>query len=125
MCRFGGVLHDWPESYFKAQQSKGGGLAGVFKQAMDLQQAGKISRSRSILSRMFPNSPLARLKSLTVCHATGLTAHFTEYIYNCVWSHFVIQLVTPIRHASGLHVRLNRYVMRKQPNRVKHDVLLG
>ena len=66
MCRFGGVLHDWPESYFKAQQSRGGGLAGVFKQAMDQHQAGKMTRSRSILARMFPNSPLARLKSLKV-----------------------------------------------------------
>ena len=69
MCRFGKVLHDWPESYFKAQQSKGGGLAGVFKQAMDQHQAGKISRSRSILARMFPSSPLARLKSLAVSNA--------------------------------------------------------
>lgn len=89
MCRFGGVLHDWPESYFKAQQSKGGGLAGVFKQAMDQQQAGKISRSRSILSRMFPNSPLARLKSLTVCHAMqnlGLP-HISQSVYTTASGH--------------------------------------
>ena len=66
MCRFGGVLHDWPESYFKAQQTKRAGLAGVFQQAMDQHRAGQISRSRSILARMFPSSPLARLKSLAV-----------------------------------------------------------
>lgn len=65
--RFGGLLHDWPESYFKAQQSKGEGLAGIFRQAMDQNQAKKITRSRSILARMFPQSPLARLKSLKVC----------------------------------------------------------
>lgn len=71
MCRFGGLLHDWPESYFKAQQSRGGGLAGVFKQAMDQHQAGKITRSRNILARMFPNSPLARLNATKVCTCQG------------------------------------------------------
>ena len=76
-CRFGGVLHDWPEGYFKAQQSKGNALAGIFKQAMNQHQAQKISRTRSIISRMFyGGSALARLKSLTVWryvrHLTGL-----------------------------------------------------
>ena len=66
-CRFGGVLHDWPEGYFKAQQSKGNALAGIFKQAMSQNQAQKITRSRSIISRMFSGgSALSRLKSLTV-----------------------------------------------------------
>ena len=66
-CRFGGVLHDWPEGYFKAQQSKGNALAGIFKQAMNQHQAHKISITRSIISRMFSGgSALARLKSLTV-----------------------------------------------------------
>lgn len=66
-CRFGGLLHDWPINYFKAQQSNGNALAGIFKQAMSQNQAQKISRSRSIISRMFSGgSALARLKSLTV-----------------------------------------------------------
>jgi len=65
--RFGGLLHDWPEAYFKAQQSKGNALAGIFTQAMNQHQAQKITRTRSIISRMFPGgSALARLKSLTV-----------------------------------------------------------
>ena len=63
--RFGGLRHDWPESYFKAQQTRGDNLAGVFRQAMGQLQAQKMSRSRSILARMFPNSPLARFKSLS------------------------------------------------------------
>ena len=65
-CRFGGLLHDWPESYFRVQQSKGEGLAGIFKQAMGHHQAHKITKTRSILARMFPGSPLARLKSMGV-----------------------------------------------------------
>ncbi|KAL0024407.1 hypothetical protein WJX79_011128 [Trebouxia sp. C0005] len=66
LSRFGGVLHNWPEGYFKAQQSKGNALAGIFKQAMNQHQAQKISRTRSIISRMFyGGSALARLKSLT------------------------------------------------------------
>ena len=83
MCRFGQVLHDWPESYFKAQQSKGGGLAGVFKQAMEQHQAGKISRSRSILARMFPNSPLARLKSLAVNMPTEKQGTLIRKLFAC------------------------------------------
>jgi len=62
-CRFGGLLHDWPETYFKAQQSKGAGLAGIFRQAMGQQQAQKATKTRNILARMFPGSPLSRLKS--------------------------------------------------------------
>lgn len=31
-CRFGDLFHDWPDSYFKALASRGGNLAGVFKQ---------------------------------------------------------------------------------------------
>ena len=65
-CRFGELLHDWPESYFKAQQSKGTGLAAVFKQAMGQQQAKKLTKTRSIMARLFPGSPLARLKSKRV-----------------------------------------------------------
>lgn len=64
--RFGGLLHDWPESYFKAQQSKGTGLAAIFKQAMGQQQAQKLTKTRSIMARLFPGSPLARLKSMRV-----------------------------------------------------------
>lgn len=60
------MLHDWPESYFKAQQSKGTGLAAIFKQAMGQQQAQKLTKTRSIMARLFPSSPLARLKSMRV-----------------------------------------------------------
>ena len=60
------MLHDWPESYFKVQQSKGDGLAGIFKQAMGQHHTQKIAKTRSIMARMFPSSPLARLKSLAV-----------------------------------------------------------
>ena len=60
------MLHDWPESYFKVQQSKGTGLAAVFKQAMGQQQAQKLTKTRSIMARLFPGSPLARLKSMRV-----------------------------------------------------------
>lgn len=60
--RFGALLHDWPEGYFKAQQSKGEGLAGVFRQAMDQSQAQKATKARSILARMFPGSAMAKLQ---------------------------------------------------------------
>ncbi|DBA80580.1 TPA: hypothetical protein ACH3X1_007841 [Trebouxia sp. C0004] len=70
LSRFGGLLHDWPEGYFKAQQSKGNALAGIFTQAMNQHQAQKITRTRSIISRMFSGgSALARLKSLTASAA--------------------------------------------------------
>ena len=65
-CRFGGLLHDWPESYFKAQQTRGDNLAGVFKQAMEQMKIQKVTRTKSILARMFSGSPLARLKSMRV-----------------------------------------------------------
>jgi len=66
------LLHDWPEGYFKAQQSKGNALAGIFKQAMSQNQAQKITRTRSIISRMFSGgSALARLKSFKVWTDAG------------------------------------------------------
>jgi len=60
-CRFGGLLHDWPDSYFKAQQSKGDGLAGIFKQAMGQHQIQKVTRTRSVLARLFPASQFSKL----------------------------------------------------------------
>ena len=65
-CRFGGLLHDWPESYFKAQQSKGDGLAGIFEKAMEQHKAQKIKRTQSMLSRMFHGSTLTKLPSSQV-----------------------------------------------------------
>ena len=59
--RFGGLLHDWPESYFEAQQSRGVGLAGIFKQAIGQQQAQKVTKTRNVLARMFPASALAKM----------------------------------------------------------------
>ncbi|KAL0024068.1 hypothetical protein WJX79_002467 [Trebouxia sp. C0005] len=61
LSRFGGLLHDWPDSYFKAQQSKGDGLAGIFKQAMGQHQIQKVTRTRSVLARLFPASQFAKL----------------------------------------------------------------
>ena len=61
VCRFGGLLHDWPESYFKAQQARGTGLADVFQQAMGAARAQKITRQKSILARMFPGARLASM----------------------------------------------------------------
>ncbi|DBA96111.1 TPA: hypothetical protein ACH3X1_001605 [Trebouxia sp. C0004] len=61
LSRFGGLLHDWPESYFQAQQTKGVGLAGIFKQAIGQQRAQKATRTRSVLARMFPGSTVAKL----------------------------------------------------------------
>ncbi|KAL0020782.1 hypothetical protein WJX79_001465 [Trebouxia sp. C0005] len=61
LSRFGGVLHDWPESYFQAQQTKGVGLAGIFKQAIGQHQAQKATKTRSVLARMFPGTALAKL----------------------------------------------------------------
>ncbi len=60
-CRFGGLLHDWPESYFKAQQTKAAGLAGIFKQAIGQHQAQKATKTRSVLARVFPGSAMAKL----------------------------------------------------------------
>ena len=70
MIRFGGVLHDWPESYFREQQTRGEGLAGVFKQVMAQHKAGKMSQSRSILARMFPGSAFAKLQEKQVLSCT-------------------------------------------------------
>lgn len=56
--RFGGLLHDWPESYFRAQQSKGGALANIFKQTMGQHQVLTAAKARTLLARMFPGSAL-------------------------------------------------------------------
>ena len=60
-CRFGDLFHDWPESYFKAQQSRGAGLADIFQQAMGAAKAQKIGRQKSILARMFPGARMASM----------------------------------------------------------------
>ncbi len=60
-CRFGGLLHDWPESYFQAQQTKGVGLAGIFKQAIGQHQAQKATKTRSVLALILPGSAMAQL----------------------------------------------------------------
>ena len=59
--RFGGLLHDWPQSYFEAQQSRGVGLAGIFKQAIGQRQAQRVTKTRNVLARMFPASALAKM----------------------------------------------------------------
>ena len=61
MYRFGALFHDWPESYFKAQASRGDNLADIFKQAMGAAKATKVTRQKSILARMFPGARLASL----------------------------------------------------------------
>ena len=66
-CRFGGLLHDWPESYFQAQQTKGVGLAGIFKQAIGQHQAQKTTKARSVLARMIPGSAMAKLGTQVSC----------------------------------------------------------
>lgn len=57
------MLHDWPESYFQAQQTKGVGLAGIFKQAIGQHQAQKATKTRSVLARMLPASAVAKLST--------------------------------------------------------------
>lgn len=75
MYRFGGLFHDLPESYFKAQASRGGNLVGVFKQALGAAKAQKAVKQRNILSKMFPNARLASTLSNQVgtqCTHTSL-----------------------------------------------------
>ena len=57
-CRFGRLLHDWPDSYFQGQQSKGGALADIFKQTMGQHQAHTAAKARLLLAQMFPGSAL-------------------------------------------------------------------
>jgi len=79
------LLHDWPDSYFKAQQSKGDGLAGIFKQAMGQHQIQKVTRTRSVLARLFPASQFAKLLGAEVsisCHTQSITCWL--YIKNDV-----------------------------------------
>ena len=61
LYRFGAVYHDWPDSYFKAQASRGDGLVDIFKQAMGAAKAQKVTRQKSILARMFPGARLASM----------------------------------------------------------------
>ena len=61
MHRFGALFHDWPDSYFKAQQSRGDNLAEVFKQAMGAAKEKKLVKQKSILARMFPGGRLASM----------------------------------------------------------------
>ena len=64
------MFHDWPESYFKAQQSRGAGLAGVFQQALGAARAQKVTRQKNVLARMFPGARLVSLLGAQVCYIT-------------------------------------------------------
>ena len=72
-CRFGALYHDWPDSYFKAQASRGDDLVGIFKQAMGAAKAQKAVKQRNILARMFPGAHLATKLGNQVGHTLGCT----------------------------------------------------
>ena len=84
--RFGRLLHDWPESYFEAQQSRGVSLAGIFKQAIGQQQAQKVSQTRNILARMFPASTLAKMGAqVTPAVQLCLSAYLSICLAVCLY----------------------------------------
>lgn len=64
--RFGDLFHDWPESYFKAQQSRGDTLAEIFKQAMGAAKSKKLVKQKSILARMFTGARLVSMLGVKV-----------------------------------------------------------
>lgn len=86
--RFGGLLHDWPESYFEAQQSRGVGLAGIFKQAIGQQQAYRAKTTRNVLARMFPTLALAKMGTqVSSCHSSVYVCPAVCHLSACLSVH--------------------------------------